>query len=173
MKLSTEIPVGVAAAEVQRCTHDLAWVLGCVPGVAIEGTDADGSCRASITVDSGEFSITMRGVASLHVPGAGDSPRGGEGEGGEGEGAGDVVVVRAHGRDRMGTLKAVAEVRVRVGPDPGARPGPGGRPGSSIGLEADLDFSGVLAPAVRLHGKSTIRKLMNRTATGVATRLAR
>jgi carbon monoxide dehydrogenase subunit G len=165
MKLSTEIPVDAAADEVRRCTHDLAWILGCVPGVTIEEAHDDGSCAASITVDGGEFSITMRGVAALD--GDGDGDVGGDGDNGDGGDAADAdVVLRASGRDRMGTLKAVAEVRVSVAPDEVSG-------GLTIGLDADLDFSGVLAAPVRLHGKSTIKKLMRKTATTVATRLAR
>jgi carbon monoxide dehydrogenase subunit G len=166
MKLSTEIPVDAAADEVRRCTHDLAWILGCVPGVTIEEAHDDGSCAASITVDGGEFSITMRGVAALDGDVGGDGDNGDGGDAADADAADADVVLRASGRDRMGTLKAVAEVRVSVAPDEVSG-------GLTIGLDADLDFSGVLAAPVRLHGKSTIKKLMRKTATTVATRLAR
>lgn len=154
MKLATEIPVGADAAEVRRCVHDLVWVLGCVPGVTVEGVHDDGSCTASITVEGGEFSITMRGTAALDAPGAGGGP------------GGEVVVLRADGRDRLGTLKATAVVRVSVAPDDVAG-------GLTIGLDAELGFAGVLAAPVRMHGKAPVRKLMQKTATAVATRLAR
>ena len=158
MKLSTEIAVGADAAEVRRRTQDLEWVLGCVPGVTVEETADDGSCTASITVDGGEFSITMRGVAALDVDDEADA------DAGDDDGA---VVLRANGRDRLGTLRAAAVVRVSVTPNGG------GSGDLRITLDADLDFSGVLAAPVRLHGKSTIKKVMKKTATTVATRLAR
>ena len=128
--------------EVWRVVSNLPLILPCVPGAECGERRGDGQYNATITVSAGEFSVSFAGIASVEVVGE------------------TVAVFRASGSDRLRTISAEAEARVRLEAIDDAR--------TSVDVVSTFDFSGFLAPAARAGGGPAARVLMRKFTTNLA-----
>lgn len=149
MEAVRRIEVPAAVDELWRFVTDLPSIVPCIPGAAI-GAPTDRGYEATITATAGEFTVPFRGTASVEIIDPDER----------------MAVIRATGRDALGTLRPDAEITVRV-EAMGA-----GAESSVLDVRAQFRFAGVLAPAARAASGPAAALLMRRFGDNLVARFA-
>ncbi|MBM4420016.1 MAG: hypothetical protein FJ034_00210 [Chloroflexi bacterium] len=121
VKLARTIAFKSAPAAVRAALDDVPGVVGCIPGATVTATNPDGSHAATIGVHYADAGVRFAGT----VRAASD---------------GDSMVVSASGKDGPGTVSATGAIRLVMRAD-GA--------GTSMDVQAEFEFGGLLAPIAR------------------------
>lgn len=136
MEVMQRVTVPASAGDVRRFVLDLPSVISCIPGAHVKDPVGDGSYHASLDITAAEFSVSFAGTASVETT-SDDSAR-----------------VRATGSDKMGTIRAEADIAVHVQSVDERR--------CDVEIKAAFEFAGLFALAARSGGKPVANLLMKK-----------
>jgi len=146
LHFSHEFVVRADEERVWQSVTDVPFVFSCIPGAQLDGQVAPDAYGATIVVDFGELSFNFRGSVRCSF------------------GHDRTGVIHGEGRDKTGLVAAGGDIRLEVAASGQSR-------GTRVYIEADIQFSGVLAPVATASAHIVAGRLIRDFATALADRL--
>jgi carbon monoxide dehydrogenase subunit G len=148
IEVDEQFDVPAPADAVWQLLADPYAVVGCVPGAAIVGEQADGSFETTLTVKFGPVGVAFRAQAVLEL--RADARTG---------------QLTARGKDKQGGARFEATATFSVADHP-----PGSGSGSVVSMHAQVDISGRLASLIEGGAGIVVKRMSADFATCLSAR---